>query len=339
MTDLTQSADAIRLDGSVPTVQDVAREAGVSVATVSRVLTGSRPVYPESERVVRAAAERVGYQPNPHARSLRTRRSQTMGMFVPDLANPFFGALTQAVGSELKENSMLLLIVASGDHLEMQPGQMNSLLQGGVDAMLMACAHGEVFDANTDVPLIEIDRFAHTRTSGFVGTDNSAGIRALVEHLRSTDRRSFAYVGSRETVTPARERLETFQQELPASSPVMLGDFSVDWGRKAVEALDAAGDIPDAIVCANDLIALGVIQRLQTLGYQVPREVAVTGFDDIVFAELASPALTTARQPVAQIAKEAVRLAMAAIRTGASGEVVRIAPELVVRGSSDAGKG
>jgi LacI family transcriptional regulator len=319
---------------AAPTIQDVAREAGVSVATVSRVLTGSRKVGADSERAVRAAAARISYKPNPHARSLRTRRSRTLGVVVPDLVNPFFGALTQAISNELRSTAMHILVACGGQDGSEEHGPVGTLVQGGVDAMLLACAHPEKVDAGLDVPVIELDRHAHTGASGFVGTDNAAGIGTLVDHLRGNGCETFAFAGSTEKVTPAEERLAAFRAYAPAGAQVLLGGFSLDWGRAAVDTLAESGQLPDAILCANDLIALGVMQRLRDRGHRVPEEVSVTGFDDIVFAELTAPALTTMRQPIEEIAATAVRMAMSAIESGGRAEDVRIAPELTVRGST-----
>ncbi|MEV0505796.1 substrate-binding domain-containing protein [Streptomyces spectabilis] len=163
----------------------------------------------------------------------------------------------------------------------------------------------------------------------------------VLEHLAATGRRRPCFVGAHGSASAAAERRAAYAAgagALDAAAPerTALGDFSVGWGRAAVDALWEAR--PDAVVCANDLIAIGVLQRLQELGADVPGEVAVTGFDDIPMAGLTAPGITTVRQPVAELAAEATRLL--AHRLGADGagpqRALRLAPDLVVRGSSAA---
>jgi LacI family transcriptional regulator len=321
-----------------PTLADVAREAGVSTTTASRVLSNSRAVKESSAAAVLEAAERTGYRPNPLARSLRTRTTQSVGMVVPNLTNPFFAAVAQAVASRLNAEDWHLLIA----DLEDQPGQEGAQLEWlrsyRVDAVLMTPVSDQI---ELDLPplafpLVQIDRWLDIPGSVVVRTDDDKGVQLLVEHLHGPcARRRLAFVGAEPSSTSARLRVDAFRRYSQSPGPELLGDFSIHWGRRAAHQLIDSGLEIDGLVCANDLIALGAVQVLVARGFKVPEDVAVTGFDDIVFAELSQPALTTIRQPVQGLANAAVDAALALVRGDQVDTGTRVlAPELVVRESA-----
>lgn len=328
------------------TLREVAQESGYSVATVSRVLAGTRTVGAQTERRVRAVAAHLGYRPNQVARALRSRSTGTIGMVLPQITNPFFPALVRAVEHALHSRGRALLIADCDDDPAVEADRVSALLDRQVDALLVIPVHEEhsrvaVRAAAERVPVVQLDRRCGTDVADTVAVDNTAGMTLVLDHLARTGRSRPCFLGSDGTDSAAVERRAAYQGALSARDPegasrVVLGDFSVEWGRAAAERVWP--DRPDALVCANDLIAVGAMQQLRRIGADVPSQIAVTGFDDVAIASLAEPALTTVRQPVTGLAEEAVRLLDQCL--GEQGprpnHAVRLAPELVERASTAA---
>ncbi|TDD41452.1 LacI family DNA-binding transcriptional regulator [Saccharopolyspora elongata] len=321
------------------TIHDVAARAGVSVATASRALSGQRGVRAENREKVLAAARELDYEPNVVAASLRSRTTHTIGMVVPRIGNPFFATLVESVEKQLQDGQRSLLLANSHYEPETEQRQVRALLDRRVDALIMIPCHRErsgeaLAAAAARVPVIQLDLRVDGFAGSWVGVDNEAGMSQVVRHLLGLGANRLVFVGSRPTDSSAQARLDGFRRAVGDGADVLLGDFSKEWGQQAGERLLAQGSLPDGIVCGNDTIALGVLSELARRGVRVPEDVRVTGFDDIPYAELAQPALTTVRQPQEQIAAEAVRM-LGAHLTGAEGasRSVAIAPELVVRAS------
>lgn len=337
------------------TLRDVARASGCSVATVSRVLAGTRPVGAETARRVREAAEALGYRPNHAARALRSRSTGTVGLVLPQITNPFYPTLVRELTHALHAEGRAVLLADCDDDPAAEAEYIADLLGRRVDALLVIPAHEErsreaVTAAADRVPLVLMDRGCGPAVADSVAVDNAAGMALVLDHLAATGRRRVCFLGAAGTASAAAERRAAYAAGAGALDPgaperVALGDFSVEWGRAAVDEVWPTR--PDALVCANDLIAIGALQRLQQLGADVPGEVAVTGFDDIPMAALSAPGITTVRQPVAELAAEAARLLGGRLGgdSGAGAGVVgvgprraiRLTPELVVRESSKCG--
>lgn len=322
------------------TMRDVAASAGVSVATVSRVLNGAGTVGEEAERAVERAVAELGYRPNQLASSLRRQRTRSVAMVVPHIANPYFPLLIQAVERALAADSHELLLADSQDDPATERERVRSLLDRRVDGLLLVPCH-EVESAATlatiDVPYVLLDRTVAGVDDDRVVLDDAAGIAQVVDHLRGRGRSTFAFVGAQPTTSTARTRLEAFQAAAGRHAPTFLGDFSLTWGREAARLLLEA-PLPDAVVCGNDLVAIGVVRGLRDAGVELPEQVAVTGYDDVGFAEVSHPALTSVHQPVDRMGEAAVDLLFDRTRGAdpASREVV-LTPELVVRASSGGG--
>lgn len=326
------------------TLKDVARASGCSIATVSRVLAGTRPVGAETAHRVRAAAEALGYRPNHAARALRSRATGTVGLVLPQITNPFYPTLVRALTHALHADGRVVLLADCDDDPAAEAEHIADLLGRRVDALLVIPADEErsraaVATAAARVPLVLMDRGCGPGVADSVAVDNTAGMALVLDHLAATGRRTVCFIGTDGTASAAVERRGAYAAGSCALDPgapgrVVLGDFSVEWGRAAVDQVWPAR--PDALVCANDLIAIGALQRLHQLGADVPGEVAVTGFDDIPMAALSAPGVTTVRQPVAQLAAEAARLLAQRLSGGDAGpqRAIRLAPELVVRESS-----
>ncbi|WP_034264443.1 LacI family DNA-binding transcriptional regulator [Actinospica robiniae] len=332
-------------DARPATLREVAEAVGCSVATVSRVLAGDRPVGPDLARRVQEAARELGYMPNQVARALRSRSTRTVGLVLPQITNPFFPELMRAVEHALHDQGRALLLADSADDPVLEAERVELLIARQVDGLIVAPVDQErsvptLAKAAARVPVVLLDRSVDAVQADAVTVDNAAGIRLLLDHLRSQGRRRLWFLGPAGEVSAGLERRAAFQEWAARYADlwrVELGDFSIDFGEHAAgKAVTAPATLrPDALVCANDLIAAGALRRLRELGVEVPGQVAVTGFDDIALASLTSPALTTVRQPNRELAAEAARMLLARIQQPqASARAVRLTPALVTRGST-----
>ena len=328
-----------------PTIRDVAERAGVSIATASRALSGARTVTPGNVERVRAAAAELGYRRNAVARALRRRVSSTIGMVVPQISNPFFPAIVEAVERQLQESGRELILCDSQQDPSLEARRILALVDRQVDGLIinpcdMVRSAAAVRAAASRLPLVQLDRYVEGNVSDWVGVDDDAGIQMLIAHLARTGARSFVFVSSEPTNSSAQLRLEAYVRATSrldgrSAQALLLGEFTMEWGRTAAAQLVSGEHLPDAIVCGDDVIALGVVRELKNRGVAVPHDVAVTGFDDIGFASFCDPSLTTVRQPPEQLARESVRLLdeQAGFATR-SARRIAIAPELVVRAST-----
>lgn len=301
------------------TLSDVASLAGVSPATASRVISGSRPVGREIQARVTRAAEKLGYTGNSIARALRKQRTDTVGMIVPSILNPFFTTLVDSMERALNLEGKQLLLCDSREDPRIESNHLRSLIDRHVDGLVVSPtdlkdSRAGLAWAASITPLVQLDRFVEIDGTDWVGVDDDAAMRLIVAHLRASGTRTAAFVTSTLTNSSTEKRLSGFRNHCFAAgirvdeSWVKLGTYSVDSGDKATTELLALADRPEAIVCADDLIALGALRGCRRLGISVPGDMQITGFDNIVFSEHVSPSLTTVDQPTDQMASEALRL-------------------------------
>jgi LacI family transcriptional regulator len=267
-------------------------------------------------------------------------------MVVPSITNPFFTSLVEGVEHALQDSGRQLFLCSSRSDPALEAQRLRSLVARQVDGIVISPVHGTestvaVLWAAGELPLVQVDRYVTGVESDWVGVDDDAALRLLLEHLAERDVRSAAFVSSELTSSSTELRVAGFQEHSVrlgiglAPGGMLLGEYSIEWGRAAMQRLLAGPSLPDAVVCADDLIALGVLQTCTAGGVRVPDDLLVTGFDDIPFAALSDPPLTTVRQPQAEIAAEAVRLLADAERAGER-PLTRLAlqPSLVVRAST-----
>jgi LacI family transcriptional regulator len=327
------------------TLADVARRAGVSVSTASNALTGVRPVGDDARRRVLAAAAALAYEPDRVARSLVSRRSDTIGILVPDVTNPFFADLGRHLTRALAERGFAALIGDSDNDIDRQRLHLRAFESRRVDAVIVVPAvfedDGLLAEVARRRPTILLDRTVRGWAGSSVGVRQAAGVEAVVDHLAGLGHRRFGYVSGSRATSTGRTRLESFTGALEARAlppPLVVeGEFTVERGRSAVAGLlRAAGGRPTAICAADDLLAFGVLEGARLHGLRVPADVAVTGFDDIPYASFVHPALTTVRQPIAALSTTAVELLARLLGGDRAAEQVLLEPELVVRSSTGA---
>jgi LacI family transcriptional regulator len=321
------------------TLNEVAQRAGVSVATASRALSGRRVVAADLIERVRAAAEDLGYRHNALAASLRRQQTGTIGLVVPQISNPFFPALIEAVAVEFQSHGVDLLLCDSQMSTEIERRRVRALLTRQVDGVLISpVSYTEsaaiLIEASKSVPLVQIDRFVDGQPMSWVGLDDAVGLDRIVSHLADSGARTMLFVSAKPNSSSGLLRLEGYQAArrrhgLRDAGKPLLGSFSRAWGLDASQQILASKDLPDAIVCGNDEIALGLLAGLRRAGVSAPGDVLVTGYDDITMAAYNDPPLTTVRQAYEHIAVEAVRLLSTSVP-----QRVALAPEIVVRESS-----
>lgn len=328
------------------TIRDVADRAQVSTATVSRTLSGSKPVSPAVAEQVHQAAQALGYAGNGIASALRRSRTDTVGMVVPSLANPFFTSLVESVEHALQDAGRQLFLCSSRSDPALEAQRLQSLVVRQVDGIIISPVHGTdsteaVRRAAAVLPLVQVDRFVTGVDSDWVGVDDHVALELVLEHLADRGVRSAAFVSAQLTSSSTELRVAGFRGHAArlgiavTESQVLLGEYSIAWGREAASRLLSGGQRPDAVVCADDLIALGVLQACHEAGVTVPDDLLVTGFDDIPYSALCDPPLTTVHQPQDAIAAETVRLLHRALGPDRGSPVRRaLTPTLVVRAST-----
>ncbi|MDA8237901.1 MAG: LacI family DNA-binding transcriptional regulator [Chloroflexi bacterium] len=327
------------------TIHDVAARAGVSIATVSRVLNDSRPVRPEHRMRVLAAADELGYSANLLGRALRQGRSHSIGLVVPDLENPFFATLAQDVSRAFASSQIDVYVYSADNDLETERRAIASFLGRRVDGLvLIPCdevrSAPSVRLASRAVVTIQLDRLAPSVRTHFIGCDNRYGMAQIASHVRAVvevDPRPIVFIGAHPTSSSAHERLDTFAKAFPAAR-LVLGSFDFSFGRDAMSQLIDEGLKAAVVVTDADVIALGVIAAVHAHGRAIPRDYRVTGFDGVGVTFLAQPPLTTVRQPVGQMTAAIVDIVRGAFDGGGTRDYVvrRFRPSLIVRESSPA---
>ncbi len=328
-----------------PTIRDVARVAGVSYGTVSRVINGAHWVSPEARSAVESAIQQTGYTINHHARSLATGRSGSLAFLLTEpqhllFDDPTFALLLRGAASALSQRSMTLVLLVAGTPEE-RANVEHYVRAGHVDGVMLISSHesdpllGSLLQAKVPVVCCGIP-LGHENDAPAVSVDEEGSARAMVRYLRERGHRRIAMIAGPQDTPGGRFRLVGFREELGADflpELVEEGDYSQESGVVAMaRLLERSRDI-DAVFAASDLMASGAITTLRRAGLRVPEDVAVAGFDDSGLAATHRPALTTMRQPWERISEEVVALLIDVI-AGVPRETITLPTELVVRESA-----
>jgi LacI family transcriptional regulator len=327
-----------------PTIRDVAERAGVSIATVSRVLNDRADVSLETRERVREVAREVGYSADPAARALASQRTRLVAVVVGDnaghrdLSLVFFGKVLAAISRRLSHSDYEALLL--------QPDDLG--LQHRFDAAVLIGVDDDdplVADlATRGIPLVGVDVRCKAGSTAFVGSDHADGVRLALAHLYALGHRRIAHVAGAPNTVAGRDRIAAFRREagrlglvLP-DDYVREADFSSASGYRETCALLALPERPTAIVAASDLMALAALQAIRDVGLQPAHDVAIVGFDDLEAAALAHPPLTTIRQDRQELGTVAAELAIELIEDAEAVPPATVLPvELVVRASSNPG--
>ncbi|MFF1486526.1 LacI family DNA-binding transcriptional regulator [Streptomyces sp. NPDC058319] len=332
-----------------PTLNAVAARAGVGRGTVSRVINGSPQVSEHSRAAVEQAIAELGYVPNRAARSLVTRRTDSVALVVPEaetrlFSEPYFSGIIRGVSTGLADAGMQLLLVLARDEKE-YARLADYLSAQRVDGVLMMAVHGD--DTLPDrleelaVPTVLAGRRSHREPLGHVRADNSGGARTAVRHLLARGRQVIGTITGPLDMDAAQARLDGYRTALadaglPADEELIAGgDFTEEGGRAAMRQLLRRRPALDALFAASDVMASGAVLELRAAGLRVPHDVAVVGFDDSIVARHIDPPLTSVRQPLEEMGRTMADLLLSEIAQRGTGHRAVVLPtELVVRESA-----
>jgi LacI family transcriptional regulator len=330
-----------------PTISDVAQRAGVSTATVSRVLAGIGRSRPDTSAAVMAAADALGYRPSGVARSLRMQRTRTFGLIVSDIQNPFFPELVRAADDAARAIDYSILLGSAAFDEMRAVHYLDLMVDRRVDGIIVASS--QISDSSwqwliaSPVPVIVVNAEPPDYRVPAIASDNEAGSRQVVEHLVALGHRRIGYIRGPESFTAAKPRFDGFRKACedaglrPDDTPILEGEGQVDSGERAARLMIAQAPWVTAIACYNDLTAIGALRMLRGAGRRVPEDVSVVGFDDIAAASWVGPALTTICQPKGEMGRLAVEYLVRVLDSGASEavpEILRLPLSLIVREST-----
>jgi LacI family transcriptional regulator len=325
------------------TIVDVAKRAGVSVASTSRALNGL-VASAETVQKVRAAAAELGYTADATARSLKLGRTQQLAYAVADIGNPVYVEMMGAIERVVAESDYRLLISTTGD-ADATVELVRSLGRGYVDGMVLSPLRvtDELVAAIEDapVPVVVLGRMPDHAGADTVMADSARGMELVVGHLVAEGCRRLAFINGPVDTTPGRFRLDGFRRAVAASpevtsTEITVDDFTIAEGHAAaMRLLEERADEVDAIVAANDLIGIGALHAADDLGLRIPADIAITGVDNTELAQISRPGLTSVDLGAAERGRLAAELLLARIADpGRRAHTVTVAPSLEIRGSS-----
>jgi LacI family transcriptional regulator len=331
------------------TINDLARRLGISASTVSRALRNHPDISDETKARVMAAATAANYQPNLIAQSLQTRRSNNLGVIVPEIRNTFFSNVISGIEEVAYQSGYTILVCQSNDTRAREEINIRALAANRVAGMLVSVSQEtesaehlqQVIDQG--VPLVLFDRIIEGLNTDLVVVDDLVGARAAVTHLIERGRRAIAHLAGAKALYVSRKRQEGYQAALMAAglpvNPEMVvhGGYHEEDGWRGAEQLLSAGTSIDAIFAINDPVALGALFYCQEHGIRVPEDVAIVGFSNNPNSRLVRPQLTTVNQPATEMGKTVARMLLERLEPNE----IEIAPrkivlktELIIRASS-----
>ncbi len=323
-------------------LEDIAKETGFSISTVSRVLSNSS--YPVSEPIrekVLRAAEVLGYEPNIAARSLRTDRTNTIGILVDDLLSPFTPPIVRGIQDYLHENGFLSLIVNSDWDPDQEQAAIKTLLSRPVDGIIFVeYSHLTTSDAleQSNKPRVFVHRLFGSPIKNSVVPDDYYGACLATDHLIQLGHRRIGYVNGPENWHTCRARLKGYQDTLTShnlpfdASLVQPGDWEIESGYTATKNLIKLTERPSSIFAANDVMALGAIYAIQDAGLRVPEDIAIVGYDNRNFTKTVRPRITTVNMPVIEMGGVAAELLLRHIAEGRKEEEeIKVKGQLIIR--------
>ena len=326
-------------------IKDVAREAGVSTATVSHVINETKYVTDSTRQKVQGAIEKLNFYPNAHARSLASGRSNIIGLLVSDISNPFFPELIKSIEAEAFEYGYNVMLFNTNYDAQRAADYVRRLIElkvAGVALMTAELDPALIEELiRKEVRVVFNDIGIVTKFMSNIILDFSSGIEEAVRHLVSLGHERIAHIAGSSRIRSGNIRRDAFVAAMKHHFPnvqkpmVFEGDFRFESGRMAATKILGLKKIPTAVVAANDMMALGAIQEFKANGLTIPQDISMVGFDDIAFASLSEPALTTVCSPRLEIGRRAVEALMTTIKNpNQPGIEIRIPTYLIVRKST-----
>lgn len=331
------------------TIKDIARETGLSPTAVSLVLN-DRPnkLSAESRELILETAKRLNYFPNQLAVGLVTRKTHTLGLIIPDIANQYYATLASGIDEEARRHGWNILFNSTNDRWENDLASMHLLASRGADALILAVASDitaqgraayRAFIQQSNIPVILVNHDEPSFRCSTVKLDNKAGAYYAVMHLLELGHRDISYITSDEDLHEPTERIAGAMQACEEFGVpfrrecIRSGHYTTKGGALAAEELLAHPTT--AIFCFNDMMAFGAFQALRKRKLRIPENISLVGFDDVPFSELLDVPLTTVKQPAYEIGRETVRVALAEIKNRKRPrQNIQFEPELIVREST-----
>lgn len=328
------------------TARDIARTARVSTSTVSHVLNGTRWVSPELRERVIATADALGYEPDAIARSLRVRHSNTIGLLISDITNPFFTAVVRGVQDIVQARGYSLIVSNSDEDPDKEAAYLRVLTSRRVDGIIMAPAgipHPYLTRlARSAFPLVFLDREVRDLSVAAALLDNRRAARDAMEHLLRLGHRRIALVAGRPQISSTEERITGYRNALEGSGVeyderlVESGGSRIGEARNAVEKLLASGPRPTAMFVTNNLMTIGAMAGIRSSGLRVPDDISLVAIDDFSWSDVFEPRLTTVAQPTYELGRVAADLVLRRIAGDLDAASTRVVlpGHLIVRDST-----
>lgn len=300
-------------------IKDIAIEAGVSHTTVSRALRGSSLISEETTKKIQETARKLGYLPSAAARSLRTNRSQALGVIVTNIDDPYFSEILQGIEEVAQGNDYSLFMAASQHDPEREAIIVQAMQEHRVDGVIICSTtfsdEQSRHFSKYGIPIVVVNNQAVEDYRYSIYHNDVDGSRQLTRHLIELGHRKIAYLGNSNSGRTTQDRLAGFRQEMESARLAVPSDYTYEIPgsepEKSIIAVDYFLSLPDrptGIVCFNDMMAIGMLKNLKERGVRVPEEVSITGFDNIVFSNYTTPPLTTFDQPKRFIGQKAAEL-------------------------------
>ncbi len=330
----------------MPTLADVARIAGVGIPSVSRVVNGSRKVSKDTEVRVRAAIQKIGYQPNEAARILKGQRTRILGLIVPDLADPFFAICANTIQEAAREAGYVTMMVASGHQVDVERQQAEIMMQRQIAGLIIiptSLENGYLAKAMASgLHVVALDRPLENVASDAVLVDNREASTKLVEHLVTHGHREILCVTDEERIFTKQERLRAYNDTMRKanlSPKVCIIGPTNGTVAEQLPALLSTDPKPTAIFAASDVLAVEVLQQLSAQQVRIPDEMALVAFDEFDAATLVTPTVTVASQPVIALGRKTVELLLQRIegKQKSPPRHVVLQAELIIRESCGCG--
>jgi LacI family transcriptional regulator len=326
------------------TLLDIAEKANVSKTTVSMVLNNNKiNVSDATRQKIYDVAKELNYIPNTVARSLSTRKTETIGIVLPDIENPFFSEMARAIEDTAGKLNYNIMFCNTDNNQDKEEKYVKLLISKLVDGVIFVSGGKSEQNLqmleNNNVPFVIVDRYIESsKEYNGVFCDNEEGIRLGVEYLHKNNKKKIAFVTGAQKLKVAKLRLEAFEEvtknlNIYNEHLIFEGEFTINGGMKATEYIMNSSSTVDAIFYSNDVMALGGLKILTRKGYKIPEDIAIMGYDNINISNLVEPELTTVAQPIYNMGEEACKLLVGLINGSRKEELVILKPKLVIRGT------
>lgn len=327
---------------NMATLKDVAKRAKVSVSTVSYVLNKKKVVKPDTKQRILQAVEEVGYRPNQVARGLKTRRTYTLGVIVPDITNEFFTQIVRGIEDTADRDGYSTILCNTDNDAQKEKKYIETLMSKDIDGLIFI-GTGETQDIaeeNDAIPVVVVDRKLGNGLN-FITVDNVRGGYMATDYLLGKKKSEVAFLTGALSIRTFFDRMTGYINALRDHGVkynkllIRECEFSTDGGYRALSGMIEEGVGIDSVFAANDFIALGAIRALMEQGRRIPEDISIVGFDDIALSSIYMPALTTIRQPKYEMGQKAAEIILEEIREKASGrkesKQIILEPSLVIR--------